>query len=91
MRISIQFVSGAYNVQLERKAYLLISVFGGCRERMDDVITGVKANYTILDIVVEDSTRHDLLDRVTIENLLAATNAERRKQSHDWESTRAIA
>lgn len=46
---------------------------------MDDVITGVKANYTILDIVVEDSTRHDLLDRVTIENLLAATNAERRK------------
>lgn len=46
---------------------------------MDDMISGAKADYTIIDIVVEDSTRCDLLDRVDVEKILANINAERGK------------
>ena len=54
----------------------LYQVFGGSCGHTNDVISGVKAGYTIIDIVVGDSTRRDLLDRVAIEYLLVATNAE---------------
>ena len=49
---------------------------------MDTVISDAAAGHTLIDIVVADPTRGDLVERAARKDLVAATNAERRKEAH---------
>ena len=40
------------------------------------------AGHTLIDIVVADPTRGDLVERAARKDMVAATNAKRRKEAH---------
>ena len=46
------------------------------------MISDAAVGHTLVDVVVADSTRRDLVERAAREDLVAATNAERRKKTH---------
>ena len=46
------------------------------------MISDAAAGHTLIDIVVADPTHGDLVDRAARKDLVAATNAERRKEAH---------
>ena len=46
------------------------------------MISDAAAGHTLVDIVVADPTRHDLVKRAARHDLVAATDAERRKETH---------
>ena len=49
---------------------------------MDIVISDAAVGHTLVDIVVANPTRRDLVERVARQDLVAATNADRRKETH---------
>lgn len=50
--------------------------------RVDIVILGNTLGHTLIDIVIADSTRRDLVNRFARNDLIAATDVERRKKVH---------
>ena len=50
--------------------------------RVDIVISDAAVEHTLVDIVVADSTRRDLVERATRQDLAAAKDAEQRKETH---------
>ena len=54
----------------------------GARRGVDIVISDAAVGHTLVDIVVADPTRRDLVERAFRHDLVAATNAERRKEAH---------
>ena len=50
--------------------------------RVDIVISDVAAGHTLIDIMVADPTSQDLVERATRNDLVAVTDAERRKEAH---------
>ena len=46
------------------------------------MISDVAVGHTLVDIVVANPIRCDLAKRTVMEDLVAATNAERRKETH---------
>ena len=55
---------------------------GGCGGRVDIVISDAAVGHTLVDIVVANPTRRDLVERAARHDLVAATDAERRKENH---------
>ena len=55
---------------------------GGRGGRVDIVISDAAVGHTLVDIVVAIPTRRDLVERAARHDLVAATNAERRKETH---------
>ena len=49
---------------------------------MDIVISDAAVGHTLVDIVVANPTRRDLVERAARQDLVAATDAERRKETH---------
>ena len=49
---------------------------------MDIVISDSAAGHTLVDIVVADPTRRDLMEHAARQDLVAATDAERGKETH---------
>ena len=66
----------------ERNDFLPSSKAGGRERCVDIVISDAAEGHTFVDSVVADPTRHDLVERAAGEDLVAATNAERRKYTH---------
>ena len=60
----------------ERTGFLPSSAPWGRGGRVDIVILDVAAGHTLVDIVVADPTRRDLVERAAIHDLVAATNAQ---------------
>ena len=50
--------------------------------RVDIVISDAAVGHTLVDIVVADPTRRDLVERAARQDLVIATAAERRKETH---------
>ena len=46
------------------------------------MISDAAVGHTLVDIVVADPTRRDLVERAARHDLVAATDAERRKENH---------
>ena len=46
------------------------------------MISDAAVGHTLVDIVVADPTRHDLVEHAARHDLVAATDAERRKETH---------
>ena len=46
------------------------------------MISDAAVGHTLVDIIVADPTRRDLVERAARQDLVAATNAERRKEAH---------
>ena len=65
----------------ERNGLLLSLVPGGRLGHTDIVISGAAMGHTLVDSVVADPTRRDLVERAASQDLIAATNAERRKET----------
>ena len=66
----------------ERSSFLSPSAPWGRGERVDIVISDAAVGHTLVDIVVADPTRRDLVERTTRQDLVAATDAVRRKETH---------
>ena len=66
----------------ERTGFLPSSAPGGRGGRVNIVISDAAGGHTLVDIVVADPTRRDLVERAARQDLVAATDAERRKESH---------
>ena len=49
---------------------------------MNTVISDATLRHTLVDIVVAELTRRDLVERAARHDLVAATNVERRKETH---------
>ena len=49
---------------------------------MDIVISDAAVGHTLVDIIVADPTRRDLVERAARRDLVAATDAERRNETH---------
>ena len=67
------------HAQRERTCFLPSSASGGRGGRVDIVISDAAVGHTLVDIVVADPTRCDLVERAARQDLVAATDAERRK------------
>ena len=65
----------------ERTGFLPSSAPGGRGWRVDIVISDAAVGHTLVDIVVADPTRRDLVERAARHDLVAATHAERRKET----------
>ena len=52
---------------------------------MDDMISDAVAGHTLVDIVVANPTCRDLVERRARQDLVAATDASRRKETHYWD------
>ena len=70
------------HAQRERTGFLPSSAPGGRGGRVDIVISDAAVGHTLVDIVVADPTRQDLVERAARHDLVAATDAERRKETH---------
>ena len=46
------------------------------------MISGAAVGHTLVDIVVANPTRRDLVERAARHDLIAVTNAEQRKETH---------
>ena len=66
----------------ERTASLPSSTPGGRGGRVDIAISDATVGQTLVDIVVADPTRRYLVERAAIHDLVAATYAERSKETH---------
>ena len=66
----------------ERTGFLLSSAPGGRGGRVDITISDAAVGHTLVDIVVSDPTRRDLVESADREDLVAAIDAERRKETH---------
>ena len=66
----------------ERTGFLPSSAPGGRGGRIGIVISDGAVGHTLVDIVVADPTRHDLVERDARQDLVGATDAERRKETH---------
>ena len=66
----------------ERIGFLPSSALGGRGGRVDIRISDAAVKRTLVDIVVADSTHRDLVERATKHDLVAATDVERRKETH---------
>ena len=53
--------------------------------RVDIVNSDPAVRHTLVDIVVVDTTRRDLVERAAKMDPVAATDAERRKETHYWD------
>ena len=65
----------------ERAGVLSSSAPGGRGERVDIVISDATMGHTLVDIIVADPTRRDLVECATRHDLVATTHAERRKET----------
>ena len=70
------------HAQRERTGFIPSSAPGGRGGRVDIVISDAAAGHALIDIVVADPTGGDLVERAARKDLVAATNAERRKEAH---------
>ena len=68
------------HAQRAHTGFLPSSALGGRGGRVDIEISDAAAGHTLVDIVVADPTRRDLVERAARQDLVA--NAERRKESH---------
>ena len=66
----------------ERSGFLLSSAPGGRGGRVDISISDVAVGHTLVDIVVADPTCRDLVERAVGQDLVVATHAKRRKETH---------
>ena len=66
----------------ERTGFLPTSAPGGRGGRVDVVISDAAVGHTLVDIVVADPTRRELVKRAARKDLVTATHAERRKETH---------
>ena len=66
----------------ERAGFLPPSAFGGRGGQVYIVISDAAVGHTLVDILVADPTRRDLVERAARQDLVATTNAERRKEAH---------
>ena len=66
----------------ERTGFLPSSAPGGRGGRVDIVISDAAVGRTLVDIVVADPTRRDLVERAARHDLVAPINAKRRKETH---------
>ena len=71
-----------HHVHRERTGFLPLLAPRGRGGRVDIVISDAAVGHTLVDIVVADPTRRDLVERAARHGLVAATNAERRKETH---------
>ena len=55
---------------------------GGRKRRVDIVISDAAVGHTLVDIVVADPTRRDLVERAARHDLVAARDVQRRKETH---------
>ena len=55
---------------------------GGRGGRVDIVISDAAVGHTLVDVVVADPTRRDLVEHAARHDLVATTDAERRKETH---------
>ena len=60
----------------ERSGFLSSSTPGGYGGRVDFVISDVAVWHTLVDIVVADPTRRDLVERAVRQDLVTATDVE---------------
>ena len=70
------------HAQRERTGFLPSSAPGGRGGRVDIVISDAAVGHPLVDIVVADPTRRDLVERAARQNLDAATDEKRRKETH---------
>ena len=70
------------HVQRERTGFLPSSAPGGRGGRVDIVISDLVEGHILVDVVIADPTRRDLVDRAACRGLVAAEDAERRKETH---------
>ena len=63
-------------------SFLPSLALGGRGGRVDIVISDATVGRTLVDIVVADPTLRDLVERPARHDLAAATDAERRKETH---------
>ena len=66
----------------ELTGFLSSSAPGGRGGRVHIVILDAAVGHTSVDIVVADPTRRDLVERAARHDLVAATDVERRKETH---------
>ena len=66
----------------ERSGFLPSSAPRGGGGRVDIVISDAAVGHTLVDIVVADPTRRDLLERAARHDLVVVTYAKRRKETH---------
>ena len=66
----------------EHTSFLPTSAPMGWRGRVDIVISDAAVGHTLVDVVFADPTRRDLVERVARQDLIAATSAKRRKETH---------
>ena len=69
----------------ERTSFLPSLAPRGCGGRVDIVILDAAVGHTLVDIVVEDPTRCDLVERAARQDLIVAIGAERRMETHYWD------
>ena len=69
----------------ECTGFLPSSAPRGRKGRVDIVISDGAVEHTLVDIVVADPTCRDLVERAARHDLVAATDAERRKEAHYWD------
>jgi hypothetical protein len=70
------------HAQRERTGFLPSSAPGGRGGRVDIVISDAVVGHTLVDIVIADPTRCDLVERAAERGLVAASDAERKKEAH---------
>ena len=70
------------HAQQERTGFLPSSAPGERGGRVDIMISNAAVGHTLVDIVVADPTRRDLVERAARHDLVAATDTEWRKESH---------
>ena len=82
MWLTTSFVSRASTRMESALASFLHRLQGGRGGRVGIVISDVAVGHTLVDIVVADPTRRDLVERVARHYLVAATDAERRNETY---------
>ena len=84
MRDAVYHIIGEWrqNSHRERIGFLPISARGGRGGRVNIVISDGALGHALVDIVVADPTCRDFVERVAGQDIVAATDAERRKETH---------
>ena len=84
MRDAVHFIIRGSRRQAhrERTGFLPSSAPRGRGGRVDIVISDAAVGHIVVDIVVADPTRRDLAERTARQDLVAAPNAEGRKETH---------
>ena len=83
MRFTTSFVSRtSTHIGSALASFLPSSAPGGRGGRVDIVISDAAVGHTLVDVVVADPTCRDSVERAARHDLIAATDAERRKEAH---------